>query len=149
MLDFSITDETITNYPPFPEGSLTFSKYSPFEQLLYSKYQCAMVASTDLSNPASSITKANSTLYIKDLDNNSLFYVDKTNSDKATDPSQLAMKEEYSMFCGLLGKINPPLGFTGLNLLTKSGPKKMFSKKKTIKYFKPKSVFVLIYLNNK
>lgn len=131
IIDFSDPNESIVSYPEWTGGH---TKYEPVERLIYSKYDCKMVSSTQgaLANVEKYIKDTNSVLYIKEtkLDGTtSIFYVDKTTSDKATDLSQLDFKEKLQK----IGLHRFPPGFVPFpeasQVATISGPKKIFSKK--------------------
>lgn len=135
IIDFSYPNERIVHYPEWTQRD-TYTKYEPVERLIYSKYDCKMVASTIGSIPQDYITKTNSTLYIKETvqgvqgTQSNVFYVNKTNSDKATDLSQLAFTEKFEQ----IGTHRFPPGTQfpypeASYIATTSGPKKIFSKK--------------------
>jgi len=134
ILDFSSLQETVTEYPAWINSTTDLDKYSPSEKLLYSKYNCKMIVTTDNTSVKSQIKLANSTLYIEDVDDaekSTIYYIDKTNSDKATSVSELVLKETYatSFKCGLFGKVALPPEYKGHRIVSSSGAKKYFSKK--------------------
>ena len=127
ILNFSNASEAITHYPPWEDRA---TKFDPVERLIYSKFDCKMVATTNgtIGEPAKYITQTNSTLYIKD--DSSVFYVNKSNSDKATDLTELEFKEKLEK----IGSHRFPPGTQfpfpeATNIALKSGIKKIFSKK--------------------
>jgi len=127
ILNFGNASEAITHYPPWEDVS---TKFDPVERLIYSKFDCKMVATTNgtIGEPAKYITQTNSTLYIKD--ESSVFYVNKSNSDKATDLTELEFKEKLEK----IGSHRFPPGTQfpfpeAKNIALKSGIKKIFSKK--------------------
>jgi len=127
ILDFSKQCETAIHYPSYKDDG---GKYEPFEKLLYSKYDCTMIATTDGkindADARSYITKTNSTFYIKE--NETIFYVDKNSSDKATDVSELSFNEKLKA----IGSLRLPAEVTTplvSKIAERSGVKKIFSKK--------------------
>jgi len=128
IIDFGSPDDCMINYPEWTTGNYT--KYDPIERLIYSNYNCMMVATTDgiSTDPKKYITQTNSTLYIKEGTN--VFYVNKTNSDKATDLSELAFGEKLEK----IGSHRFPPGTQfpfpdASHIVNSSGIKKIFSKK--------------------
>lgn len=128
IINFNDANDCIVHYPEWKKD--TYTKYEPIERLIYSKYDCKMVATTDgpVSDPKKYITQTNSTFYIKDGEN--VFYVNKTNSDKATDLSELAFNEKLEK----IGSHRFPPGTQfpfpeASHIVNTSGIKKIFSKK--------------------
>jgi hypothetical protein len=133
IIDFGNSIESVTNYPKWIGGE-TYAKYHPYERLLYSKYDCIMVANTDgtETNVKKYITETNSTFYIKEVINNdtNVFYVNKTNSDKATDLVELALSEKFEKIGSHRFPPRTQFPFPAVtNIITQSGGKKYFSKK--------------------
>jgi len=128
LMDDARGVETTTNYPAYTN---TPNDHDPTEKMMYSKYDCAMTAKATMKNdPKQTLKDINATLYIKDGD--SVFCVDKNNSNKSTDKADLPFKEVTSTI-GCMGyklPIGHPFDEGEFKKgITKSGNKKLLSKK--------------------
>lgn len=132
IIDFGDPNESVVHYPEWTVGPYT--KYDPVERLIYSKYDCKMVATTEgpVTDPQKYITQTNSTFYIKETiaGKSNVFYVNKTNSDKATDLAELAFSEKLEKIGS--HRFPPRTQFPfpeASNIVTSGGIKKIYSKK--------------------
>ena len=130
IINFGKSNDSVIHYPAWKNDSKNLTKYEPVERLIFSKYDCIMMATTEGTSKDTKkyITDTNSTFYIKD--NKGVFYVNKKNSDKATDLTELAFGEKFEKISSHRFPTGTQFPFPeASNITTISGSKKLFSKK--------------------